>query len=139
MNWSYSGNPANSPLDEVRFLLGDTRQTSQSLSDDEILYLLSLQENGNVYFAAADAALRVATHFDGLSSISKRVGDLTLETDYASTASRYRALAEQLMKGRTQFSPGSPTLADTTDSQFYIGIMDDPNGYGLPKKLGGYV
>lgn len=42
MAFSYSGDPTNSPLDKVRFILGDTDTNAYLLSDEEINYLLSI-------------------------------------------------------------------------------------------------
>lgn len=44
MSWNYSGNPATSRKDEVRFLIGDTNNDpdEQMLQDEEIDYLLSI-------------------------------------------------------------------------------------------------
>lgn len=39
--WTYSGDPANSSLDLVRFLIGDTNPKDQLLWDGEINYLIS--------------------------------------------------------------------------------------------------
>lgn len=41
MAWSYSGNPGSSLKDEVRFLLQDTDDCEQLMSDGEIEYLLA--------------------------------------------------------------------------------------------------
>lgn len=40
MSWSYSGNPANSELDECRFLLGDTIESEPIMQDEEIQYII---------------------------------------------------------------------------------------------------
>ena len=40
MTFSYSGNPASSALDEVRFYCQDTDENDQLLSDEEINYLI---------------------------------------------------------------------------------------------------
>lgn len=139
MTWTYSGDPASSPLDEVRFLLGDTAQTVQSLSDQEINWLLAQQDPANTYWAAADAAEMLSTKYVRLSGTMKKVGDLELQTDYAAQAAGYKALAQKLLRGRTEFSIGAPVMGDTTCRQFSIGMMDDPMAdgeYGL-RLLGG--
>ena len=41
MTFTYSGNPSNSPLDEVRFYIQDTNTSDQLLSDEEINYLIA--------------------------------------------------------------------------------------------------
>jgi hypothetical protein len=43
--WSYSGNPSESPKDQVRFLIGDTDENDQLLQDGEIYYLLGMYNN----------------------------------------------------------------------------------------------
>jgi len=43
--WSYSGNPANSAKDAVRFEIGDTDQTDPLLQDEEINYFLAQYNN----------------------------------------------------------------------------------------------
>ena len=45
MAWTYSGNPATSPKDTVRFLIGDTDKCDQLLQDDEIVWVLNLYNN----------------------------------------------------------------------------------------------
>lgn len=41
MTWTYSGNPASSDVDNVRFRIGDTNTSDQQLSDEEIEWLLT--------------------------------------------------------------------------------------------------
>lgn len=38
--WTYSGDPSKSPLDAVRFLIGDTDENDPLLNDAEIQYTL---------------------------------------------------------------------------------------------------
>ena len=40
MSWTYSGNPANSQVDECRFLLGDTNESEPIMQDEEIQYII---------------------------------------------------------------------------------------------------
>lgn len=40
MSFSYSGNPANSPLDECRFILSDTDMNHPIMQDEEINYII---------------------------------------------------------------------------------------------------
>ena len=61
MTWTYSGNPADSDRDKVRFLVFDTDTNEQLLSDEEIAWLLT--EQTNVYLAAANAAEAIAAKF----------------------------------------------------------------------------
>lgn len=127
MSWTYSGNPADNPRDQVRFLLGDTVQNAQSLTDEEIYYLITLNP-GNPYRAAAEAAGILHTRYIGLSSTMKRVGDLTLQTSYAQTAAAFATLEKKLMRGRTAFDVGAPVMFDDSPSIFGIGIHDETGG-----------
>lgn len=45
MSWSYSGDPANSSLDECRFLLGDINEDEPIMQDEEIQYLIDTYGN----------------------------------------------------------------------------------------------
>lgn len=54
MSWSYSGDPGASRLDALRFLVGDTVESSAVFSDEELDWLLT--QNSNIYYAAAFAA-----------------------------------------------------------------------------------
>jgi len=42
VTWSYSGNPASSTLDTVRFYINDTDETQPLLSNEDIQFLLDL-------------------------------------------------------------------------------------------------
>lgn len=41
MSWNYSGNPADSKKDQLRFLSGDTNEHEPILQDEEIQYLIT--------------------------------------------------------------------------------------------------
>ncbi len=58
MTWLYSGNPATSNKDAVRFLIGDTNTTDQKLQDEEINYLLTVY--GTPAMAAAESLEQLA-------------------------------------------------------------------------------
>jgi hypothetical protein len=54
MSWSYSGDPSDGGVDEVRFLVQDTDPNDQLLSDEGIEYLI------NQWMPVYDSALMVA-------------------------------------------------------------------------------
>lgn len=93
MSWNYSGNPASSNLDAVRFLIGDVDTTDQQLANEEINYLLA-QAGNNVYKAAANGALSIASKYARL--VDKSVGDLSLS--YSQRKDAYEAMAARLTK-----------------------------------------
>jgi len=65
MSWSY--NPGlEKPLDQVRFLVGDTKIAKQLVQDEEINW--ALKQEHNIYMAAASVADKLATESRGLRS-----------------------------------------------------------------------
>ena len=103
MAWSYSGNPATSPIDLTHFCLGDTDQNHPVASDEECYQALS-DEGGNSYLAAAALAETKA-----LQLMQRLV--LTPKGVYATTlrsqAESFRLLAATL---RAQASIRTTTL-----------------------------
>jgi len=61
MAWTYSGDPASSILDKVRFLTGDTDTNDQLLQDAEILSVIAIE--ANEIAAAAGCCEVLATKF----------------------------------------------------------------------------
>lgn len=97
MSWTYSGDPANSTRDEVRFLIGDTDSTaSYTLADEEINYLLT--QATSVLLVAALAAENVAGKIGRLAR-SKSVGDLSLS--WGERSAEFRQLAATLRSRAT--------------------------------------
>lgn len=62
MSWTYSGNPANSQIDECRFLLGDTNVSEPIMQDEEIQYIIDMYE-GNKNQILYQLFSRAATIF----------------------------------------------------------------------------
>lgn len=91
MTWTYGGDPSNSLLEEVRFLIGDTDTTDQQLSDEEINYLLT-ESGNNPYLAGASACYALAANYARL--VDKEVGDLVI--DYSQRVNHYLTLASKL-------------------------------------------
>ncbi len=102
MSWSYSGNPASSPLDEVRFLIGDTNPDSQQLSDEEINYNITIVSGpsppatGNFLAAAYSAGMIAATY---ARSVDKSVGDLSIS--YGNRYKQFQTLSNSLKQRAT--------------------------------------
>lgn len=65
MSWSYSGDPLDSVLDEVRFLVGDTDAEDQLITDEEVEYLITRWNPiyGSTIMVAAMAAEAIAAKF----------------------------------------------------------------------------
>lgn len=113
MAWTYSGNPATSGRDEIRFLVGDTDQEDQLLLDGEIDYILTVypRVSGTAnYRAAAVAARSIAGKFS--KAVDKTVGSLSLNASRKAQA--FNELAdkfdEQALTGVGQAAVGLPVL-----------------------------
>ena len=89
-DFTYTGDPANSSRDAVRFLIGDTDSAKKIFTDGEIDWTLS--EEANVYLAAATASKAAAAHFATL--VSMAVGDLRYS--YGDRQKHYLDLAIKL-------------------------------------------
>lgn len=133
MSWSYSGNPASSDLDAVRFLIGDTNTADQQLSNEEIQFLID--QEGNVYRAAAKACLSISAKFARF--VDKSVGDLQIS--YSQRQAAYASLAQSLTNQAATRSAipyaGGISLADKhatedntdrTPPAFYRGQFTEP-------------
>ncbi len=121
---AYSGDPADSTLDELRFLLFDTGAT-ELMSDSELNYLLGVW--ADVYQAARTAAQILSAKFAQTASTSKRIGDLWLENEATEQSARYARLAEEYASmGARASAPNVYTDADATpDSAFTVDQFDN--------------
>lgn len=72
MSWTYSGDPASSQRDELRFMVQDTDSNVPLLTDEEINYLLGawFERYGNMQMVAAVAAASIGRKFAGIVSIT---------------------------------------------------------------------
>lgn len=117
----YTGNPANSAADELRFKLGDI--TSPHLfSDAEISYLLASAQD-SVPAAAVAGADQLTARFASLCD--KTVGDLSIK--YSQRAKQYSELARKLRQD----------LSITSAAPFCggISISDKTRRYGDRDKV----
>ena len=96
MSWSYSGNPAASTLDKVRFLIGDTDIADQQLSNEEIAAAL-VDAGDNPYAAAIICTEALVSRYARL--VTKSIGDLSIS--YGDTAKNYRSLLGDLRRRAT--------------------------------------
>lgn len=104
MTWTYSGDPAASDRDQVRFWCGDTNTLNQQINDEEIAFLIanetSLEEAGAVACEQMIAALIL---------VDKKVGDLEHKLSQRVEALEKRAKSLRKSKGRagrTAFAGG---------------------------------
>lgn len=135
MTWTYAGDPSNSTLEEVRFLIGDTDTTDQQLSDEEINYLIA--KHITAYATAIHACLALVAKYS--RKVDKSVGDLRigyskLRDHYASLAKSLRVQAVAVEGAATPYAGGlseddKDSYEEDTDrvQPFFRREMDDYN------------
>lgn len=102
MSWSYTGNPASSAKDAVRFLVGDTNTCDQLLQDQEITWILGFYNN-----APMNAAIRAC---ETIMSKFARMADETVgqvKISYSQKAKSYREMRTDLVR-RLATEDGGP-------------------------------
>lgn len=118
MTTTYSGDPATSPKDAVRFYLHD-KADPWLFTDEEIDYQLS--EMGSVYLAAAELAMVQGASYTDRRD--KTVGPLSIK--YGEIGDRWYALAKSL---RQRGARASGAIAITTQKTrapyFTLGMHD---------------
>lgn len=91
MAWTYSGDPSNSDLDEVRYLSGDIDEDEQLASNAEVTYCIS--ETGNKFTAAALVCDGIAAKLAREVTITAGAGgELKLRLEQMSEAFAKRAI-----------------------------------------------
>ena len=95
MTWAYSGNPATSDLDQVRFTLQDTDTSFQLLANEEINFLIAfwMPKYDSLTFVAAVCAEVVSRKFAGIVNVSSdgvSVDTSTLSDRFHTSAIRLR-------------------------------------------------
>lgn len=126
MTWSYSGDPASSTLDQVRFLVRDTASTHQLVQDEEINWLLT--QEANVYMAAAATIDTLILTRYGV--LSRSAGDVSVT--YMEPI-KLVALSQMLRRrgmGHQVPSVGGISIADKLSQEI------DPDRVQLPIALG---
>ena len=100
--WTYSGDPATSDMDELRFLVQDTDPEVKLLGDAELDYLLAkwMPAYGSVTYVASVAANVISRKFAGVVTISAD----GVSVNVADISQRYAKLAIQL---RAEYTAGS--------------------------------
>ncbi len=90
--FTYNGDPSSSPLNEVRFLIGDTVRERAMFGDPEILYQLGKTPNAKV--AGAELLEVAARRFARMSD--EKVGDVSRSC--SQVAKQMKVVADDLRK-----------------------------------------
>jgi hypothetical protein len=124
MSWTYSGDPSASPLDQVRFLCGDTKTAEPFLQDEEINFLITLKENPRA--AAHEACMMI------LAKLSEEV-DFELGPQKVKASQRFEQYRKFFETRRTLLisSYAQPSWDDqgvNAPAIFDIGLHDNSGG-----------
>jgi hypothetical protein len=134
MTFTYSGNPGDSRLEAIRFLVGDTNPDAPHMSDEEIEYLITQWYPvwGENYTVAAEVADAIAGKYAGEVTVT---GD-GMSVDLAALQAKFTDLSSALRKrGTTLRGGGAPEaggidLLERLDPsirafQFGVGVHDN--------------
>lgn len=110
MAFTWGGDPANSNLEAIRWLVDDTASSNAKFQDAEINHAYS--EEGSVYGAAAMLCEQLAAKYS-LSGTNRSLGPLRV--DLSEIASNYKGLAKLYRKRAMDYATpycGSISKAD---------------------------
>lgn len=119
--FTYSGNPAGSKLDEVRFRIGDTDKDFSLLEDEEIQYLLETNDNSVI-----DVCIQAVRAI--IAKFAKEV-DYTIGPEKVYASDRYKHYSELLINLQKEKNKYSYIInADQCNHypNFSIGMQDNP-------------
>ena len=127
MTWTYTNNPTESSRDALRLAVGDTIETDQRLSDEEVGHFLGLYPD-SLDLAAAQAAEAIAARYSSMAV--SYVGDLDnsphLKAEYyLKLARQLRSRAEQeeeAVEDSIVASPGCSSEALHREPLFKRGV-----------------
>jgi len=136
VTWTYSGNPASSTRDLVRFLIADTDIDDQLLSNEELDYLVTTWTDP---FASAIAAVRQLIAQAARSyTESRTVGSTTISENPQQRVDQWMRLLGSLQSQRATQFPAFPVVnanaivptvdKDKTDeagTDFVVGQFDN--------------
>jgi hypothetical protein len=132
--WSFSGDPASSDKDAVRFMIRDVDQSDQLFSDQEIDFAISTE--GSKWRAAAMLCEQLAASCE---NVDRKIGDLAISgsqraAQYRMLAKRYRyrgSMTAGVFAGGISHASKEKYKVDTDINQpaFYRGMTDYPNTF----------
>ncbi len=137
--FTYNGDPASSPVNEVRFLIGDTIRSRPMFGDTEIAYQLTKTPNAKL--AGAELLEIKSRQFARLAD--EKVGDVSKA--FSKVATQMKECAKQLRADAVRLvgaffggltKSGKQSLAldpDAVQPAFPLGITDDPTAVQLNK------
>lgn len=94
LSFSYSGNPENSRLDAIRFMIGDTNEDGALMQDEEVNYIIN--QNADNETAQVINAFRQAATILGIRTVKKTLGPQS--EDATARLKYYNEMAAKLEK-----------------------------------------
>lgn len=119
MSFSYSGDPSLSPLDECRFLLGDTDENNHMMQDEEINYIIA-QSNSNQNLLRYTLFNQAATIY--AKAIKRSLGPQS--EDPTSRLNYFKQQAEEYKRRMSVSGLSIPRFAHP--KVFYKGMQNNP-------------
>lgn len=110
MAWNYSGDPADSDLDNLRFSIQDTDTGDQQFQDAELNFLLT--DAGSVRGAAVEAVRKLIAKYS--RQVTKAVGDLRL--NLSDRVTHYKMLLKEMQYALT-LATGGPVVGGLSKSR----------------------
>jgi hypothetical protein len=122
MTFTYTGDPASSDLEEVRFLVQDVDPGLQLLSDEEIEFLIDkwLGLYDSLTYVAAVCAATISRKFVGVVNVS--ADGVSVDTE--SLVQRYKDLAIEL---RAEYRRENSVGIEVNVDNIMIGTEPDPS------------
>lgn len=114
MSWEYSGNPAASAKDAVRFLVGDTDNSDPLLQDQEIIWLLGMYNQAPIN-TAIRACEAIMTKFARMAN--ETVGQVKI--DFNQKYKAYQEMRAELQR-RLATEDATPFAGGISISQKHV-------------------
>ncbi len=118
MAWTYTGNPALSPLDAVRFEVQDTNEAAQLLTDEEVVYVIDQESGERTPYTEKQiirAAARCLEVLDRKFAARADTVEGSLRVTYSKQAKQYAERAKELRKRAAGMN--APWTGGTTASE----------------------
>jgi len=123
MTWTYSGDPSSSQLDELRFVVGDTRSDEPIMQNEEIQYLINTYASSNNQLMY-QLFTRAATLF--ARDIKRSLGP-----QYEDPTERLKFFKEQAKKYELKLTAsGLSVPLYAHEKVFSIGMQNNPPNTG---------
>lgn len=140
--WTYTGNPADSDSDAVRFMVGDTIRERPLLDDKEVEWIVAQTTNFNLRAALACEALWsrfLAISDYTVGSVSKKFSDVAAKFKERADEFRRESYKNALVAFPAHLCSTKQALetdSELAQPEFSVGMADSPLAIQLNNELG---